>query len=82
MTAMVVAASQLARSGVSAGPVVAIVAIVAAAAILLVVVISYVIHHRAMSAGRVASQGTPRWAAQKSSNPSFSAEPGKDKFSR
>jgi hypothetical protein len=82
MTATVVAAAQLARSGVSAGPVVAVVAIVAAAAILLVLVVSYVIHYRTMSAGRVAGEGTPRWAGRVGSNPSFSAEPGKDDFSR
>jgi hypothetical protein len=79
----VAAATQLSKSGISAGPVVAIVAIVAAAAIILVVVVSYVFHHRALSAsGHSASQRTAQWATQFGANPSLSSEPGKDEFSR
>jgi hypothetical protein len=79
----VTAATRLSNHGVSAGPVVAILAIVAAAIIILVVAVSYIFHHRALSASSVsASQPTAQWATQFGSNPSLSSEPGKDEFSR
>jgi hypothetical protein len=79
----VAAAARLSNHGISAGPVVAIVAIVAAAAIITVVVVSYVFHHRAPSGqGVSASQQSPPWAAQFGANPPLSGEAGKDEFSR
>jgi hypothetical protein len=75
--AMVLAAT---KAGISAGPVVAILAIVAAAAIVTVVVVSYVFHHRSLSTS--ASQEEGQWATQFGSNPSLSSDPGKDEFSR
>lgn len=82
MTGSVAAAAQLSHRGISAGPVVAIVGIVAAVAIILVLAVSYILHQRALNAGRIVSPATARWATQAGSNPSFSAEPGKDEFSR
>jgi hypothetical protein len=70
------AAARVSRHGISAGPVVAFVAIVAAAAVILVVVVSYFFHHRSLSAD------TTQWTPQLGANQSFSSEPGNDKFSR
>jgi hypothetical protein len=72
-----------ANHGISAGPVVAFLAIVAAAIIILVVAVSYIVHHRALNANAIsASQPAAQWATQFGSNPSLSSEPGKDEFSR
>jgi hypothetical protein len=77
------AAARLSNGGISAGPVVAILAIVAAAAVITVVVVSYVFHHRALSghsgsAGQQTAAGVTRFGA----NLPVSADPGKDEFSR
>jgi hypothetical protein len=72
----VAAATRLSNHGISAGPVVAFLAIVAAVVVIGVVVVSYVFHHRA------ASQQPAQWATQVGANPPLSSDPGKDEFSR
>jgi hypothetical protein len=76
-------AARLPNDGISAGPVVAILAIVAAAAVITIVVVSYVFHHRALnghghSAGQQTAPGVTRFGA----NLPVSADPGRDEFSR
>jgi hypothetical protein len=79
----VAAATRLSNHGISAGPVVAILAIVAAAAVITVVVVSYVFHHRALSGhGTSAGQQTAPEVTRFGANLPLSGDPERDEFSR